>query len=59
MAVAHPPLSRTEAPSRSWWRRNQQRIAPLIFLAPGLFMFAVYVIIPIFQSMWIRLLLPP
>lgn len=53
MAVAHTPLSRTEAPSRSWWRRNQQRIAPLIFLAPGLFMFAVYVLIPIVQSLWL------
>ncbi|MCP3972480.1 MAG: sugar ABC transporter permease [Rhodobacteraceae bacterium] len=34
----------------SLWKRNQQRIAPWLFLAPGIFMFAVYVIIPIFQS---------
>ncbi|MBO28117.1 MAG: ABC transporter permease [Rhodobacteraceae bacterium] len=40
----HPPLR------RSWWKENQQRLAPWLFLAPGIFMFAVYVIIPIFQS---------
>ncbi|MFW8596082.1 carbohydrate ABC transporter permease [Cribrihabitans neustonicus] len=41
----HPPLRK-----RSWWKQNQQRLAPWLFLAPGIFMFAVYVIIPIFQS---------
>lgn len=41
----HPP-----AASRGWWKENQQRVAPWLFLAPGIFMFAVYVIIPIFQS---------
>ncbi|WP_299030909.1 carbohydrate ABC transporter permease [uncultured Sulfitobacter sp.] len=35
---------------QSYWKRNQQRLAPWIFLAPGMFMFAVYVIFPIFQS---------
>lgn len=39
--------------SVSLWKANQRRIAPWLFLAPGLIMFAVYVIIPIFQSMWI------
>ncbi len=53
MAVTHPPVSRTEVPNRSWWRRNQQRLAPVMFLAPGLFMFAVYVLIPIGQSLWL------
>jgi len=37
----------------SWWRRNQRALAPWLFVAPGLFMFLVYVIVPIFQSMWI------
>ena len=32
---------------------NQRKLAPWLFLAPGLLMFMVYVIIPIFQSMWI------
>jgi multiple sugar transport system permease protein len=37
----------------AYWKANQRRLAPWLFLAPGLLMFAVYVIIPIFQSMWI------
>jgi len=35
----------------SYWKKNQQRLAPWLFLAPGILMFTVYVIIPIFQSM--------
>ncbi|PJF09733.1 carbohydrate ABC transporter permease [Pseudorhodobacter sp. MZDSW-24AT] len=34
-------------------RLTQRKLAPWLFLAPGLIMFMVYVIIPIFQSMWI------
>ncbi|HMO06529.1 MAG TPA: sugar ABC transporter permease [Paracoccaceae bacterium] len=37
----------------SWWKANQRRMAPWLFLAPGMAMFAVYVIGPIFQSVWI------
>lgn len=33
------------------WRRNQRRLAPLMFIAPGALMFLVYVVIPIFRSM--------
>jgi len=40
---------------RSYWKQNQQRLAPGLFLAPGIFMFAIYVIFPIFQSMSISL----
>jgi multiple sugar transport system permease protein len=36
--------------SRGWWPRNQMRVAPWLFLAPGIAFFAVYVILPIFQS---------
>jgi multiple sugar transport system permease protein len=36
-----------------FWKANQRRLAPWLFLAPGMVMFALYVIIPIFQSMWI------
>ena len=39
----------------SFWKSNQRRLAPWLFLAPGAVLFAVYVIIPIFQSMWISL----
>jgi len=35
------------------WKMNQRKLAPWVFLAPGMAMFAVYVIVPIFQSMWI------
>ena len=37
----------------SAWKTHQRRLAPWLFLAPGILMFMVYVIIPIFQSMWI------
>lgn len=36
-----------------FWKSNQRRLAPWLFLAPGMIMFATYVIIPIFQSIWI------
>ena len=39
--------------SRTWWRQNQQRITPWLFLAPGMAMFALYVIWPIFDSFWL------
>ncbi|NBT30556.1 MAG: sugar ABC transporter permease [Rhodobacteraceae bacterium] len=42
--------SSTEHTTRSWWRQNQQRVTPWLFLAPGLIMFAVYVVWPIFAS---------
>lgn len=34
----------------AFWKANQRRFAPWLFLAPGAIMFAVYVIVPIFQS---------
>ncbi len=34
-------------------RWNQRDLAPWLFLAPGILIFLVYVIIPIFQSVWI------
>ncbi|NRG16613.1 sugar ABC transporter permease [Rhizobiales bacterium] len=39
----------------TFWQRHQRQAAPWLFLAPGAFMFLVYVILPIFQSMWISL----
>ena len=47
VAVPHRPESSQQ---RSWWRRNQQSLTPWLFLAPGMFMFAVYVVWPIFDS---------
>ncbi len=43
-----PPATRTRA-----WRRNQRRIAPWLFIAPGALMFLLYVILPIGQSILI------
>ncbi|MGB7268986.1 MAG: sugar ABC transporter permease [Albidovulum sp.] len=43
-------FSSTQPQNRSWWRKNQQAVAPWLFLTPGLIMFAVYVIWPIFSS---------
>ncbi len=40
---------------QTYWKQNQQRLAPWVFLAPGVFMFLVYVIIPIVQSFAISL----
>ena len=40
----------------SWWKLNQQRLTPWIFLFPGLLLFLVYVIWPIFNSLYISLL---
>ncbi|MES2665218.1 MAG: sugar ABC transporter permease [Pseudomonadota bacterium] len=37
----------------AYWKSNQRRLAPWLFLFPGMVMFAIYVIIPIFQSMWL------
>ena len=36
----------------SWWKLNQQRLTPWIFLFPGLLLFLVYVIWPIFNSLY-------
>jgi len=36
-----------------WLHRNRIKLAPWLFLLPGLVFFSVYVIIPIFQSIWI------
>jgi len=35
----------------AYWKANQRRLAPWLFLTPGLVMFALYVVIPIFRSM--------
>ena len=50
--------SSTQIPYRksSWWKLNQQRLTPWIFIFPGLVLFLVYVIWPIFNSLYISLL---
>lgn len=48
-------LSTTLSPPRPrrWFARHQIALAPWLFLAPGLIMFTIYVVAPIFQSIWI------
>ena len=43
--------SATQPSRRS--KNNREWLTPWLFLAPGLFMFIVYVLLPIFQSIWI------
>lgn len=47
-------MSHAASPSatgqRSFWQRNQQTLAPWLFLAPGILFFAFYVIFPVVQS---------
>ena len=52
MATSAAIASSSEV-EKNWWKANQRRLAPWLFLAPGVFMFLVYVIFPIFSSMWI------
>ena len=52
------PQSQEFAPQirrSSWWKRNQQRVTPWLFLLPGLLFFSVYVLYPIVQSLIISL----
>ncbi len=35
---------------RTYWQRNQQTLAPWLFLAPAILFFCFYVIFPVFQS---------
>jgi multiple sugar transport system permease protein len=48
--MAQAGMQTTDHRTRSWWAANQMRMAPWLFLAPGIAFFAVYVIVPIFQS---------
>ncbi len=45
-----PALPTSSAPARSYWQRNQQTLAPWLFLAPAILFFVFYVIFPVFQS---------
>ena len=40
---------------KGWYRRNEIALTPLLFLLPGIAMFALYVMFPIFQSFYISL----
>ncbi|WP_299868297.1 sugar ABC transporter permease [uncultured Hoeflea sp.] len=48
----HTPIPSGED-NRSWYQKNRLKVAPWLFLAPAALFFIVYVIAPIFQSIWI------
>ena len=43
----HPPRP------QGWLSRNKIAVAPWVFLAPALLFFSVYVVWPIFESIWL------
>ena len=49
------PTALTARPEVSWWQRRQARLAPLLFIAPAFLAFALFVLAPIAQSVWISL----
>lgn len=55
MANASSSTNKAYVRRSSWWKRNQQRVTPWLFLAPGLIFFTIYVLYPIIQSLIISL----
>jgi multiple sugar transport system permease protein len=53
MTNVAPAVPSTALPQQSWYRRNRLAVTPWLFLAPAILFFTVYVILPIFQSIWI------
>ncbi len=47
--MTHATMPQTEI-DRTFWQRNQQTLAPWLFLMPAILFFVVYVIYPVFQS---------
>lgn len=52
-AITVNTAAQSETIKPSWYKRNRLAIAPWLFLAPALLFFTIYVIAPIFQSIWI------
>ena len=56
MAEALSAAAALGAPARlSWWRRNQMRLTPAVLLAPACALFAVFVLWPVADSLWLSL----
>ena len=54
--MTHAVVPDTNTPAEpGWFKRNKLAIAPWIFLIPALIFFAIYVVIPIFESLWLSL----
>jgi len=50
MSEAALPAAAGDRPAHGWLHRNRQKLAPALFLAPGVLFFLFYVIFPIFES---------
>ncbi len=50
MTTATLPDTHADEGGHGWVRRNRMRLAPWLFLAPGVLFFLFYVIFPVFQS---------
>lgn len=55
MSVPMATTGPGELQEPGWWKKNRIKLAPWLFLLPGIAFFTLYVIAPIFQSMWISL----
>ncbi len=53
MTTATVPDTHADRGGRGWYKRNEIAVTPWLFLLPAILFFMVYVIIPIFQSIWI------
>lgn len=51
-AISTPPEI-TGIDNRTWFQKNRMQVIPWLFLAPAILFFVVYVIVPIFESIWI------
>ncbi len=54
MSVTTIPMVAGAAPG-TWWRRHQMALAPALLLAPACLLFAVFVLWPIADSLWVSL----
>lgn len=53
LAIVMNTTAQLDSRKKSWYQRNRFAITPWLFLAPALVFFTLYVIAPIFQSIWI------
>lgn len=55
MTTAQEAQTHVTLRQSGWWKRNQRALMPWLFLMPGIFLFAIYVLWPIMSSISISL----
>ena len=55
MTIAQDAQTNVTLRQSGWWKRNQRKLMPWLFLMPGILLFAVYVLWPIMSSISISL----